>query len=59
MTEIERVEGFESGTIRCRRCSQPVTLYFNGGELDRRECCGLRYEQVITSIDLVISEIDE
>ena len=30
--------------VTCEKCGRVMTLWFNGGELDRRVCCGLRYE---------------
>lgn len=54
MEEIKRIEDFASGEINCLKCGKPIHLYFNGGELDGEECCGLLYETEHVRIDLVI-----
>lgn len=54
--EVQRVEGFDSGTIACLRCGKRIDLFFNGGELDRKACCGLVYRTEHVRIDLVIEE---
>lgn len=36
------------------KCHRTIVLKFNGGELDRAECCGYRYTLQSTGIDLVI-----
>lgn len=56
MKEIKRVEGFESGDTECIRCGRRLHLHFNGGELDREECCGLVYATESVRIDLVVYE---
>jgi hypothetical protein len=40
--------------ILCK-CFREITLYFNGGELDRAECCGFKYEVRATGYELVIT----
>lgn len=55
-TELKRIENFESGLVECLRCSKPITIHFNGGELDEKECCGLVYRTEHVQIDLVIEE---
>jgi hypothetical protein len=54
--EVQRVEGFTAGDIACLRCGKSVHLFFNGGELDSAECCGLVYRTEHVRIDLVIEE---
>lgn len=56
MKEIKRVAGFSSGDFPCIRCGKAVTLYFNGGELDSSECCGLTYKTEATDYHLSILE---
>ena len=55
--EIERIEdvGRSLFTTPCRGCSKEITLYFNGGELDEKTCCGFVYELQHVQIDFVIS----
>lgn len=55
--EIKRVENWETGEIECLGCGKKIFLWFNGGELDRRDCCGYRYETEHKQIDLVISKL--
>jgi len=55
MKEIEIIPDFSSGSIKCRGCDKVVTLYFNGGELDRTECCGYEYETRATGHELIIT----
>lgn len=50
----EVIPDFRSGDIPCRECRKPVTLWFNGGELDRQECCGITYYTQATGYELVI-----
>jgi hypothetical protein len=43
--------------VPCRGgCGQAITLYWNGGELDCKECCGYRYALEHVRTDLVISK---
>lgn len=53
---IKRIENWSSGDINCLRCGEELHLFFNGGELDSVECCGLTYETQCQRIDLIISE---
>lgn len=43
-------------TVPCTRCGKPVRLFFNGGELDQQECCGVVYRTEIMAVDLVIAD---
>lgn len=54
MNEVKRIEDFESGKFNCIKCNKEMTFWFNGGELDENECCGLTYSTEVTSIDLVV-----
>ena len=54
--EVARVEGFEDGDTQCLRCGKTLHLYFNGGELDIKQCCGLTYRTEAQRIDLVVYE---
>ena len=56
MRELIRKTHWEEGDPECLRCCEPVPLYFNGGELDRKECCGLIYQTEHVQIDLVVYE---
>lgn len=38
----------------CVVCGKPIELYFNGGELDERQCCGVSYSLEAPTIDFVI-----
>lgn len=40
--------------VECLICKNVLTLYFNGGELDRQDCCGRVYELQHARIDYVI-----
>lgn len=56
--EIERIRNVphEKWEGPCRRCGKAVTLWFNGGELDSADCCGLTYRLTSERIDLVICD---
>lgn len=54
--EIHRVEGFYSGNVRCVRCQNTISLFYNGGELDLKHCCGLTYRLEHQRTDLVVYE---
>ena len=56
MKEIARTENFSTGDTNCIRCGKILHLYFNGGELDTVECCGLVYKTEVQRIDLVVYE---
>lgn len=50
--EIERREWTEP--VVCRGCGKEVRLYFNGGELDTKRCCGYTYALEHGEIYLVV-----
>ncbi len=52
--EVIPIEG--AHTLNCRNCGKNITLWFNGGELDREECCGFIYSLEHGEIHLVIYE---
>lgn len=60
VVEIRRAEavglGRTAATVdtHCVVCGRRVRLWFNGGELDFTECCGLRYELEPVRVDLVV-----
>ena len=54
MVEVTRLADFDSGDVTCRGCGREIHLFFNGGELDRKECCGYVYRTEHFRIDLVI-----
>lgn len=40
------------------KCGQPITLYFNGGELDGKTCqCGRRYFLECKRLDVMVTEL--
>ncbi len=44
----------------CLRCGKEVTLFFNGGEGDRKDCCGLTYSMFCEKmVYTVTDETDE
>jgi hypothetical protein len=43
----------------CRGCGRPITLKFNGGELDGDTCCGYRYALEHVRIDFVIERAEK
>ncbi|MCJ2530773.1 MAG: hypothetical protein LN413_00430 [Candidatus Thermoplasmatota archaeon] len=51
---VKQIPNLEQGDVKCLRCGRTFHLYFNGGELDREDCCGLTYETMHQQIDLVI-----
>lgn len=54
--EVQRLPDWgESGDVDCLMCGKTIHLYFNGGELDQQECCGLTYRTECQQIDLVIT----
>lgn len=59
MGEIKRIENWSDGTIECLKCKKPIRLWWNGGELDQKECCGLMYRTEEVQVDLVISKADD
>jgi hypothetical protein len=40
----------------CEVCGKPITLWYNGGELDYAECCDRRYELDAPQLDFVVRE---
>lgn len=50
----EIVDGFSEGEVPCKGCGRTIRLFFNGGELDRKQCCGYEYETEATGYRLVI-----
>lgn len=43
--------------IRCEVCCRQYRLWFNGGELDYKECCGRQYALKHDRIHLVTTEL--
>lgn len=56
MREVARTENFKAGDTACIRCGAALHLYFNGGELDSVQCCGLVYRTEVQRTDLVVYE---
>lgn len=56
MEEVARTENFDAGDTPCIRCGNTLHLYYNGGELDSKECCGLIYRTEVQRVDLVVYE---
>lgn len=56
MREVARQENFDSGDTACICCGKTLHLYFNGGALDSKECCGLVYRTEVQRTDLVVYE---
>ena len=57
--ELHRVEDIIiDGVYRtpCLKCGKVLELWFNGGELDYKECCGLTYMLQHGRFDFVILE---
>lgn len=52
--EVERVQNFAGGAVRCIGCGHYLYLYYNGGELDSATCCDYVYRTEIERVDLVI-----
>jgi hypothetical protein len=52
---IETRLGFDSGDVQCLGCGRTITLWFNGGELDRETCCGYTYATEAVDYQLVIT----
>lgn len=42
--------------VDCDKCGKVLVLFFNGGELDMKDCCGITYELEHSKIDLVVKE---
>ena len=60
MREILRREAFQDGStaehVTCQKCGKIITLWFNGGELDRQECCGMTYRLESPIVYLVVEK---
>lgn len=54
MEEVRRLKDFHSGDVECVKCKREITLFWNGGELDRTDCCGYSYRTEHQGVDLVI-----
>lgn len=54
MELVKRIENWSSGTTKCVKCGGDIVLWFNGGELDTKECCGHKYSTEHQRIDLCI-----
>lgn len=59
MSERKVVPDFSEGDVLCPVCGRCFHLYFNGGELDEDECCGLSFRTEATGYQLVIEPIPE
>lgn len=60
--EIKRIENVEvSYTYEtyCTVCSKPITLWWNGGELDSERCCGHVYRLEHGPVDFVVAKEEE
>lgn len=42
--------------IKCKKCHENITLWFNGGELDEAECCGYKYSLQHEKIVFIIEK---
>lgn len=62
MKEIERQENVLIGhndvcfDYPCKGCGKNIRLWFNGGELDERQCCGYTYRLEHKRIDFVVEK---
>lgn len=54
--EVGRIENVPHTTYRmaCPMCGTAVVLFWNGGELDMSNCCGLTYTLECERVDVVI-----
>ena len=57
-TEVTRVKEFNEGKTECLVCRRVIRLYWNGGELDRVNCCGHTYRTQHMRTDLIIERDD-
>lgn len=48
----------EGRTVRGRLCGQSLDLFWNGGELDVQEHCGLQYALEHRAVDFVIRTME-
>ena len=51
---VDHREGWGKGKIPCVVCGKTIQLFWNGGELDRQECCGHRYYTHHAQVDLYV-----
>lgn len=59
MSKVSRLPVFDFYApihVTCPKCGKHHTLYFNGGELDKVECCGIVWCTEIKAVDLVMIE---
>jgi hypothetical protein len=60
MAELERREAFTDGSyverLPCRGCGKIIELWFNGGELDYKKCCGYWYALEHGPIYLIVQD---
>lgn len=42
--------------LHCKDCGRELMLWYNGGELDSKDCCGWHYELQSPIINLIISK---
>ena len=59
MAELKRINDVVVNFLyrtTCLRCGKAIKLWFNGGELDQRECCGLFYRLQSDRIDFVVHD---
>ncbi len=59
MAELMRREmqcEFPVEKVSCPRCGKEHQLWFNGGELDEKKCCGLVLYLEHVRIDVVIAD---
>lgn len=54
VARIHDVHCQPSYTTPCLRCGRAIELYFNGGELDSGDCCGLEYNLESDVVDVVV-----
>jgi hypothetical protein len=60
MDDIVLVEdAFEDGPaeeIKCIKCGARIVLWYNGGELDWKDCCGVRYRGESKGYQIIAEE---
>jgi hypothetical protein len=57
--EIKRIKDVQFDSCyetNCIKCNKKIELWWNGGELDFKNCCGLHYSLAHTKLDFVIEE---
>ena len=57
LNEVHRIIDWDLEDIDCLRCGKKIKIDWNGGELDWKECCGLKYEPVHMRVDMTVTEI--